>query len=577
MLAAPAAAAAGWDAAEPVAPGTDITRVFAAPGGPGYVVGFPLSSPFRYRAAPRPFGGTTGPPIPLPDTSGENFIGDWQFDAAGNALIANTDKGTVTYRAANGTGGASQAMPPGLKPQRISVAPTGEAMVGLGATPFGPVQVAFRAAGSTTQVDLAPGAVETFSASGVLVGLLLQADGGAVVVWLEGDTLRQAVRQAGAASFGAPSDIPDPRPDVRKFGVAFRGSSSGHAMVAWLGSTGGTARDQVVASVRAPGGSFPAASVVGSGATIASVSAAMTASGAGIATWRQDAVAVAGQPVAVTGATVHAGVWAPAAPIGPSAWPLVSIPANLPVSGTNDIAVGMIQIQDSGTPTTFSDDRRGLFVHHFRASPAGLVDQGISELSPLQARPGGATSFATIEDIAMEPGGRILAYLGVDGDQALRSFDGVPPGAPGNPVVPPLTPVPAPAPPGGSPPGLVPIVAKGYVVLKPIDPKTLQVTATCTADDVASGDCSMKLALYQALTGKKGTIAAKPRRLVKLASAGATLKRGQRRAIRLRPTRAGRRVIARGKRVKVVLEVTVTRAGRTGTARLATTLKARRR
>jgi hypothetical protein len=187
-----------------------------------------------------------------------------------------------------------------------------------------------------------------------------------------------------------------------------------------------------------------------------------------------------------------------------------------------------------------------------------------------------------IDDIAMEPGGRVLAWLGVDGTQFLRSFDGVPPGAAGAPGP---GPGPAASPAPGSPPAapgaprILPIVPKRFVLLRPIDPKELAVTATCTADDLQSGDCRMKLAMYYRLTGKQGTIAAAPRRgrLVRLGAASATLKPGTRRKLKLRLTRDGRRVVARGRKVAVLLDVTVTRGAQTATSRLSTTLRAKRR
>jgi hypothetical protein len=346
-------------------------------------------------------------------------------------------------------------------------------------------------------------------------------------------------------------------------------------MLTWAGYSAPAVRDQAVATVRAPNGGFPAARIVGTGGSIVNVYPAITANGAGIATWRHDYTGVANPPATVMGATVHAGTWAPQAPVGPSAYPLISIPTNIAVAGTSDIAVPMIQIEDAGTPGVFSDDRRGLFVHHYRSTPTGLVDQGISELAPLQKRAGGTTPNMGVDDIAMEQGGKILTAFNIAGVRSLRSFDGVPPGTPVSPVV--VVP-PAPAPPAGPPKAIAPIVAKNFVILKPGDPKNLTFTGVCEKSDVESGDCKMKLAMYVAFGGKiPGIVKSAASRRVKLASGSATVKAGTRKKIRLTLTREGRRIVARGKRVKVVLDVSVTRNGRTGKARLPTVLKARRR
>jgi hypothetical protein len=49
ILAVPGAARAGWGSPESV--GTDINQVQLAPGGPGFVLGFPASGPARLRFA----------------------------------------------------------------------------------------------------------------------------------------------------------------------------------------------------------------------------------------------------------------------------------------------------------------------------------------------------------------------------------------------------------------------------------------------------------------------------------------------------------------------------------------------
>ncbi len=585
-------ASAGWDPPEPVAPTTDVFRVELAPGGPGYIVGYPLSSPSRFRYAARPIGGTLGaPPIEFPGTLGTNYDGFWRFDAAGNAIVANTYDNRIGHIPLGGIGGSSQDLPPGYSPDGLSVAPTGEALIA--AVPsFGAFRVALRAAG--------PGAVADFSESGsqtlggptaVFVGLLLQADGGAVVVWREGEELWQSVRPSGELSFAAPAVIPDPRPDVRKFSVRLRGDASGHAMLAWLGSSGGTARDQAVASVRGPDGAFGPAQIVGTGGSIVNVTPAVTSSGDGLAAWSHVYPGGGCQPGTSMGAAFHAGAFAAQQPLGPNAFPLTSsqgFPDTVLAAGDR-IAVPILEIDDAGgTPcSNYSDDRRGLFMHHFRSGPSGLVDEGISELSPIQAKAGGTTSFPSINGLTLEPGGRMLVAYQVDNARYLRSFDGV---APGASVPAPPAPTPT-APAGGGTPAppakvILPLRPVKYFAVRPIDPKAASVSLTCTPEDGLDGEaCRAKMLAYflfkgRFAAGKSSAAAAKAKpktKSVLIASAAATVPTGKSRKVRLRFTKAGRTLIARGKAVKIVLDVTLSRGSRSATQRFTTTLKAQRR
>ncbi len=595
-LALPGSAVAGWDPPEPVPPGTDVFRLALAPGGPGYVVGFPVlaPSPGRFRYALRPLGGTLSPvPMELPGTVGTNFDGFWTFDAAGDAVIANTYDGRIGYLPVGGIGGSSQDLPPGYYPDAVSVAPTGEALIAA-APSTGTFRVSLRPAGAGQTADFSVGGSQLFGGpSAGLIGLLLQADGGAVVVWQEGDTLYQSVRPGGQASFGAPTAVGDPRPDVRKFSVRMRGDSSGHAMLAWLGSSGGNARDQAVASVREPDGAFGPAQVVGSVSTpgsMVNVTPSVTSSGDGLVVWSHRYAEGTCPASTAMGAAFHAGAFAPQQPLGPDAFPLISsqgFPDTVLAAGDR-VAVPLLEIEDvAGTPCSYGDDRRGLFLHHFHSGPNGLVDDGISELSPLQARAGGATSYPSINEQAIEPGGRMLVEYQVDAAKYLRSFDGVAPGASG-PASPsgPTAPVgggPAPTTPAApvAPKPILPIRPVQYFKPAPIDPKLAQVTLTCTPD-IDGEACRARMLAYYLFKGRnagKASVAAKKKaktKTVLIARATATIPNGKTRKVRLKFTKAGRTLIARGKRVKIVLDLTITRGSRSAKHRFSTTLKARR-
>ena len=149
----------------------------------------------RLRYALRPRDGTLGAPLEFPASLGKNSYPGIAFDAAGNGVISEqSDRQVFGYKASTGEMSAPQVLALGQFPARVSVAPTGEALIGLD-NGSGQVRVAFRAAGLGAQVDTAN--TVDLSTSGGLVGLQLQADGGAIVVWHEGDTLKQAVRRGG--------------------------------------------------------------------------------------------------------------------------------------------------------------------------------------------------------------------------------------------------------------------------------------------------------------------------------------------------------------------------------------------
>ena len=522
-------------------------------------------------------------PLELPGTVGTNFDGFWSFDAAGDAIIANTYDGRIGHLPAGGLGGTSQDLPPGYYPDAVSVAPTGEALIAA-APSIGTIRVALRPAGANKTTDFSAGGSQLFGGpSAGLVGLLLQADGGAVVVWREGDTLYQSVRPGGQPSFAAPTTISDPRPDQRKVSVRMRGDASGHAVLAWLGSSsvGGT-YNQAVASVRAPDGSFGPAQVVGTGGSVVNVTPSVTSSGDGLVVWSHIYPGGGCQPQTVMGAALHAGAFAPQQPLGPSAFPLTSsqgYPDTVMAAGDR-IAVPLLEIEDvAGTPCGYADDRRGLFFHHFRSGPSGLVDEGISELSPLQAKAGGATSYPSINALELEPGGRMLVSYQVDSAKYLRSFDGVAPGAsgPAGPVTPAGGGTPA-AP--AAPKVILPILPVQYFKPAPIDPKLAQVSLTCTPD-VDPGDCRARMLAYYLTKGRyaKGSAAAKKKpktKSVLIASATATIPNGKTRKVKLRFTKAGKDLIARGKSAKIALDLTISRGSRSATQRFSTTLKAQR-
>ena len=604
-LAVSSDALAGWSEREPV--GTNINHVYLAPGGPGWVVGFPAATPSRLRYALRPIGGTVGTVTEFPGTSG-TVTGREPipyFDADGDAVIANEDTRHVAYRRADGGDDFDEVLNADAqhRPKLVSVASTGEAMIGMqGSTPTGVIKVAFRPAGSDVAVQ--EETAESFDTSSVLIGLQLQDDGGAIVVWQKDNALWQSVRPAGASSFNTPTEITTPG-DPRKSTVAFDSTPNGWAMLTWYGSTdGGQFRsDRALATVRAPNGSFGPATVIATSPVaggIVNVAPAITTTGAGIATWRHVSAGDC-SPTGVMGAVYQGGTFATMAPLAGSAYPEVSITSLFAVSAGDHIAVPVVEVHDDGDPCGFNDDTRELSVRHFRGTASGLVDEGKSTVVGVERRDDESAKWPLFNDVAIEPGGRMFGWVQVDGlERYLMTYDGVPdvpssggsgggdddgddkggagapqPGPPAQPAQPAVTP----PPPIRRP--LPPIVPRNFVRVAPIDPAVLEVEFSCVAtpDEL----CGVDYAVYYAFTGRlpkppKASAAQRRRQTtLKVATAKATLRGGQRKKVKLKLTKDGRRVLRLRRKLKLIAETRVTVGGRTATERVTTTLKAPKR
>jgi hypothetical protein len=578
-------AQAGWGPAESV--GTDINAVQMAPGGLGFITGFAASAPSRVRFALRPGDGPVGSPTDFPGTMGQTALPTFGFDAAGDALIINRDNRQAGYRRADGQLSGPQDLGLGHYPAMVSVAPTGEAIVGLNPTgPSGTVQVAFRPAGAGAQFDM--NNLVDLSTNGVLIGVLLQADGGALVVWREGNVLKQVVRPSGSLTFGAPTTIASPGADQTKSITVLSGDPSGWAMLAWVDG----AQGRVIGSVRAPDGSFPTGTVVGTGASVSNATPAVTASGDGLVAWSQTGLGDPSCPaVAIEGAAQHRGAWAATAPLGPAAWPDTTTLAYgaAAFSAGNDVSVPMVQIHREGTcPASPYPQTRALIVHHFRSDASGLTDQGTSVLSPLGANQPGVNGWS------MEPGRKILAWYQVDNARFLSTFDGVTPGGTGPPPAPTPTPTPTPAPtPKPSPLPIPPLVAQRFVTILPIDPRSLTIGMTCPDTINAPGpkpvvidqpdSCNGRMNAYYRFTGKRlgppgsraRAAATRKSKLTLIASGSLTLKPGHSGRLKLKPNKRGKALLKTGKKLKIVLQVTITVGSRSVTYSATTAIKPR--
>lgn len=588
-VAVPGSALAGWGPAEPV--GSNINQVLLAPGGPGFVVGFPATSPSRLRFALRPLGGPLESPLEFPAGIGQHTLPVWGFDAAGDAVILDEEVQNVGYRAANGELGSTQKLEGHLLarwPRLVSVAPTGEALLGVNELRPGgsPVQLAFRPAGKSAQVDTT-NTVDLTNA-GTLFGVLLQADGGAIAVYWDEETkkLMQVVRPFGSVSFNSPTVLDA---SAGNNVVSFSGDPSGWAMLAW------TSAGKAYATVRAPDGSFPAATVVGSGPNDSNATPAVTSSGDGLVSWWQTGIGNPSCPAtAIMGALQHHGTWAAEGALGPAAWPDVTTLAYgaAAFSAGNDVSVPMVQIHHDGTcPTSPYPQTRSLVVHHYRSGASGLTDQGTSVLSPLGA------NQPSVDGWAMEPAGKILAWWSDGTSRFLSTFDGVTPGGetphetPGGetPHETPASKTPATTNGGSVPttPAIKPLVLQQFAIVPTIDPRALEFEMQCPPPTPEqNGDqgeiCAGRAYAMYLFTGKHikaygARSTSLKKRLDVIATGSISIKAGHSGHVKLHLNRLGKKLLKTGARLKITLKLAVMFGHRSFTGSEPATIKARKK
>jgi hypothetical protein len=249
----PALAAPAWQPREEVADQSSgrMTRAIAGADQVDKLFGDP-SSRFsdRDRIGLRA-NGAVGPFSALPGVMGDAGFMTAQ-DAAGNLLLADDFQIALRPAGRSSAVGPMQQLGGSDRVGALAVAPTGEALVGIGTNP---ARVAFRPAGATSQVDVASAqSLPGTGASDRIVGMALDASGAAVVVYTSGNALLQTTRAAGQTSFTNPVQIPSGLPKPTQYRVFMDSDPSGWAILTWAGiSDQSTSTDTAVAAVRAPG------------------------------------------------------------------------------------------------------------------------------------------------------------------------------------------------------------------------------------------------------------------------------------------------------------------------------------
>jgi len=187
------------------------------------------------------------------------------------------------------------------------------------------------AGGDAVSVDIA--GEQAFGPNpGRLIGVALDPDGGAVVVWIDGTNgaLYQAVRDPGTPSFKTPVQIDAPH----AFGVRMVEDSSGYALLSWSGNPSSNVADKVIASERAPGQPFGIPQVVATVPNVVTgvdVKPAITSTGDALVAWTEGGAKVCNvygdgndTNVGAKYATDHNGTWSLGTPFARSTWPNTS-------------------------------------------------------------------------------------------------------------------------------------------------------------------------------------------------------------------------------------------------------------
>lgn len=597
VCSAPAHAAPAWSA-EPA----DTTLVSAAPGPKGATLLFGWPQSNRLRIATRPAGGPAGAPEPLPVYA--SFYGPAvAFDRDGNALIGSRETTQLVHRSAAGAFSAVQSLAGFGGASHISMAPTGEALLGTdeGAASNGRVKVAFRPAGAGMQADIA--GAQIFSpppgASMQLIGLQLDPDGAAVVLMKEGSAIYQSTRAAGQASFSNPvplTDVSGLRSE--KYQLVFDSDPAGHSVLAF--STGRPADNgaytRAVAAYRPPGGAFGAPQIVGAaadGESLSTVRAAINAGGDGLVAWTQTVATYS----CSRGTSADFGVWVAhisggaigsGNAIGPAGFPDASSFRAVAAGGTTvGIAYDLRHRGADGDKCDVKDDKSEIVVRVYRSRATGPgleapADRLLEESTP-SGLPAGQSQWrqpalAAPELVAGASGTLLVGTQAFSGGVLTRRVHiyedaAAPPTDPAQPVNPgggsgngPGTTGTTPTPPVRK---ILPLVPKDLVVPAPITSRKRTVRVLCPPE--VGDECLVHLNVYAAFGAMpKASAAAGKKKAALLASVRTRVRPGTSRTVRLKLTKAGRRAarVRRRKAARMVVTVTADGVRRSSTVKV---------
>ena len=530
----------------------------------------------------------------------------------GSALIVDPQSNGVAFRSAGAAGviGAPQNLGSGRGPSAIATAPSGEAMIGLDGGPSGQVGVAFRSAGPSGVVDIQNA---QYFGPGQLTGVVLDPSGGAVVVWRNGTTLYQAVRDPGAASFGTPAIIPAPglyRPLMAE-------DPSGYAVVSWVGGPPGpdSYGTQVFAAERAPGAAFGSPQQIGTTPTGDPTAAfpGVTSSGDAIVGWEAGAFSNCSpngndSDFGAYVVTSHNGSWSAPTALAGATWPSDSAIDGV-VSAGNHVAVAYYTQADHDTRCQLPiDDSTASFVQTGSVGPSGITLDGpvntVSELSNghgqyfsagftgmsvntsggvlyeySQYTQGGNSFWLLPYEDRTQGAGQPTLTVSVNGAGTVKGAAIACPSActhnypAGTNVALTATPATGATFAGWSGVcsgtgacnvtmsanrnvtakftggGVPAIVARKLIVLRPLDPAFPFVAATCPADPDYAQECTWRVAAYAAF----GAIptAAKRRKAQLLGTGSIVLRPGRKGKIKITFTAAGRRALRSGRSLRI--------------------------
>jgi hypothetical protein len=288
---APAAAASTWSpAARLTTSGAPFSALgvgaFAQPAGT-----FLLSGYSNFYSVATGAGNTTGAAGGAFSPPSGPVIADAVWLPDGSSLVAWSGS-FVQQRAANGTlVGSPQTLAGNVGALGVDSSGNATAAGVLSSNGFTLNMYTRPASGSSFTESVPPLASTASNVLMTLIGLVVDPSGAAVVTWLEGGTIKQATRAAGASSFSAPAVVASNAfSGIGPNGVSFASNATGRAVLVYYDGTG------YGAAIRDPGGSFPtpvditgpltssalgSASAVSADGTAATLVAGSTPSGGG--------------------------------------------------------------------------------------------------------------------------------------------------------------------------------------------------------------------------------------------------------------------------------------------------------
>jgi hypothetical protein len=235
----------------------------------------------------------------------------------------------------------------------------------------------------------------------------------------------QAVRAPGAMTFAMPTEIMLPTLGPQEYRVHMAADPSGHAIVSWLGESPSSTSfgDSIVASRRAPGGSFGTPHVIGMTPVEDPVDVwpGITALGHAVVAWTQvNALSGCNPPrdhdFGGYYAIYDGNAWTAPVPLAGFAWPTTSAVDGVSSAG-NHVAIAYLIEHHADERCVNNDYSRTFFVRTGAEGKTGLELDEPVEIATSHTAPGGGLQIPRFYSLAVNgSGGAVIAFAEGDGN-----------------------------------------------------------------------------------------------------------------------------------------------------------------